>query len=285
MLASIAAVGEKQHLLRALQGLVEEFGPGRLKLRSRLADGQEILDISGTLAPARRTDFRRAVGYAVAHHILNDLEPQLLARICQRTYRYLDGDERAAVLALAGRSVHESGLDPAQREEHMAEKVADYLKDDVRLNVHGFITFRLQEYVDDLEDAVDRAIDDFLMEREYTEFVRLLRYFVEAQAPRMSQVHVTAGPEGAFRLFDATYRPVDGGNLKEFILDTVDSEVAYEDFLVSALISLAPERIVIHDSCRQGDEESITTVRNVFLDRVTLCRGCSFCASEERART
>lgn len=284
MLASIGVLDRRERLVSIVKDVISGAREGgRVQIEERREGPEEFVDVSGDLTPEAVEDIRSRLAQAIGDHIVSDLEPVLLEKICERTYRHLADEERASILALATRSLHEVEMPGTGRAELIAGRILDYLGDETRLNLRGFITFRLKDYLDDLEDAVDRAIDDYLLEREYAEFIRLLRYFVEAQSPRTDVVHVTVNREGAFRLFDGDHQPVDGGNLREFIVDTLDSEVAYEDFLVSALISLAPQDIVIHDRHGAGDQESITTVQNVFRERVRHCKGCRFCRMEGRA--
>lgn len=41
-----------------------------------------------------------------------------------------------------------------------------------------------------LEDSVDIAIDEYLMDKEYNEFIKLLRHFVDLQEPKRDLVNV-----------------------------------------------------------------------------------------------
>lgn len=283
MMASIGVLDRRERLLDGLERMLARFRKiGRVEISPRQEGTEEYFDVWAELGKSETAEARQAIAQAVGEHIVSDLEPILLGKICERTFRPVLDEERRQILSLAGQSLEKGRGE--HRREHIAGCVADYLKGDARLNLKGFITFRLKDYVDDLEDAVDQAVDDFLLEREYAEFIRLLRYFVEAQAPRTERIHVTVSRDGTFHLFDGSLAPVDGGDLKEFVFDTVDTEVAYEDFLVSALISLAPETIVIHDRAERGDPSSITTVQNVFRERVSVCRGCAFCRTKERAQ-
>jgi len=283
MLASIGVLDRRERLLAMLEEVAARFKKtGRVQISPRREGPEEYLDVTADLRAPQAAEFRQAIANAVGAHIVTDLEPILLKRICERTFRPVMEEERQAILSLAGRTLER---DPKEsRRELVARRIAEYLKGEARLNLRGFITFRLKDYVDDLEEAVDRAVDDFLVEREYAEFIRLLRYFVEAQTPHMEKVHVTVSRDGSFRIFDGGLAPLDGGDLKEFVFETVDTEVAYEDFLVSALISLAPAEIVIHDPAKRGDPSSITTVERVFCERLKHCGGCSLCDLREHVR-
>lgn len=278
MLTSIGVLDRSDRLKAHVDQFVEGIRRTRpVDLVTRREGAEEILEIACDLDPEMEQEMRRELATAIGVHIISDLEPVLLDHICVKTYGHLSEEEKASVLSLADKALREPEAQDKDRKGEIVRRLLDYLQGENRLNLKGFITFRLKDYMDDMEDAVDQAIDDFFLEKEYTEFVRLLRYFVEAQEPRMSEVHVTVSREGSFALFDQEMHPVDGGNLREFIVDTLESEVAYEDFLVSALISLAPRRVVIHDALGLGDEESVTTVKNVFSDRVSVCKGCRRC--------
>jgi hypothetical protein len=46
------------------------------------------------------------------------------------------------------------------------------------------------------------------MEREYKEFIRLLRYFVDIQDPKFDTIHVIVGFDGKYALFDENRREI-----------------------------------------------------------------------------
>ena len=65
---------------------------------------------------------------------------------------------------------------PSSRKKQITEKIKEYLDKNDELILDGFINFRLKDYMLEIEGLVDDAVDDFLMEKEYLEFIRLLRY-------------------------------------------------------------------------------------------------------------
>jgi putative sporulation protein YtxC len=261
-----AAIDDELARLPNLRVSLQEEWHGRTLYLAVAADGDE-------------GEVRTHLALALAEHILSDLEPRLLARLVGRHYGFFDEEERASILAYAGRNL--AGSSDAEALVHRKAKIlarlSDYLEGEHEVNLEGFIRFRLKDYVEELEDAVDRAIDDFLLEKEYREFVRLLRYFVDVQEPRMGVAHVVFGRDGSFRIFDERAEEVEDEALRRFVLETLDSDVAYEDLLVSALITLAPRQVKVHDRFHRADPESVETVAEVFEGRVEFCDGCGFC--------
>lgn len=230
---------------------------------------------------------RHYVANALSDVIVETWEADLIRKIIKGTYNYFSKDEQDQILDYTGKNLTRSGdaedgapLYRVSRKSRILHRLRDYLDSADELVLEGFVTFRLRDYVEELEDAVDRAVDDFLMEREYREFVRLLKYFVDVQEPRIDHVHVLIRPGGAFRLVDDQGCAIRSEYLEEFVVEMVESEVNYEDLLISALITLAPRNVTVHGSLAAGDE-SLETIKSVFTDRVTICAGCPACGGTE----
>ncbi len=227
---------------------------------------------------------RHYVASALSDVIVEKWESDLIRKIIRGTYSYFTQDEQEQIAVYTGRSLSGHGSDSWQwhkvnRKSQILHKLRDYFDSADELVLEGFVTFRLREYLDELEDAVDRAVDEFLMEREYREFIRLLKYFVDVQEPRIDHVHVLLRHGGSFKLVDDDGGAIRSESLEEFVVEMVDSEVNYEDLLISALITLAPRSLTVHYQTSSERDESLETIMGVFGDRVRLCEECSFCAT------
>ena len=106
-------------------------------------------------------------------------------------------------------------------------KLLDFLHNNNRIVIEGFIRFRLKEYIGELKEAADRAVDDF-NRKEYREFVQLLKYFVDIQESKIDTVHVLINDDGVFKLCDHM-QPVRSDYMEGYIIDFVDNEINYED--------------------------------------------------------
>lgn len=228
--------------------------------------------------------FRYYIARALADLIVNEITQQTLPRILHRHYAQFGEEERDDILARA-RGLLEAAADPdgrglvrqINRRNQILFKLLEYLDLHDELVVEGFLRFRLKEYFQELVGIIDRAVEAFMAEREYREFIRLLRYFVELQEPRQEEVHVTVRPDGLYRLLDREFRIVDNDYLEGPLSTMVHEEINRDDLLLSALITLAPRRIVLHlNPGRQVAE----TIRNVFGERVEVCSGCERCGAQ-----
>ncbi|WP_018084422.1 putative sporulation protein YtxC [Desulfurispora thermophila] len=238
---------------------------------------------------ARLEQLKSFLADLLAETIMQHWEYLLLSDIIREQFYYFTAEEKQVILRQALQYInHGQGesegyrLYRLRRKELILSRLQEYLQSNDDLVLDGFIRFRLKEYVSELKEAADKAVDDFLLEKEYNEFVQLLRYFVEMQEPRVSLVHVLIMPNGAFKLYDRHYRNINSEFLEGLMVELTSSEISYEDLLISALVSLAPEQIVFHTGRREVPSYLLETMKSVFWQRVGQCTGCQFCTPPEK---
>lgn len=246
-----------------------------VKVLSLWADSKK--ESSFTLSELR-TLSRQCVASAIAEHIVEDNEPEELRKLVDAEYGYFTNEEQRKIVELCIKLLRSEELYLSSRKTKIREKLTPFLARQRHVNIQGFMKFRLHDYYAELRENVSKAVDDFLVEKEYSEFIRLLRYFVEIQDPKLPVVHIRVAEADRCELFDQF-----GKALHHDYLDTFepegDEEVSYEDLLISALITLAPERIVLHLGDSGNSFEIVDTIINVFEERVSTCSRCELCFS------
>ncbi|ADU50937.1 Sporulation protein YtxC [Thermaerobacter marianensis DSM 12885] len=237
-------------------------------------------------APLRR-DWAARVVRAVVGYIHDEHRWHLMQRMLARRYAHLAPGERQQVLAYARRHLAAAPARDAQLRQLLSQRTAAYLEAAELLLVDGFLRFRCREYVEALEVAVDRAVDAYLLDREYRDFVGLLRQFVDLQVPRLDVVHVVVEPSGRFAMTDEAGQPVplppgEGGAAGPGAGVAADPG----DALLSALVTVGAHRFVVHLRRRaQGlPPDTREMLEQVFGDRVQLCPGCARCRPRARRR-
>ncbi|GAB6156538.1 putative sporulation protein YtxC [Desulfosporosinus burensis] len=161
------------------------------------------------------------------------------------------------------------------RKTILVTQILSCLDQSAVFDIEGFLRFRAQEYKNEVSKAVEYAIDEYVIEKEYLEFIQLLKHFVESQRPRLEFLHVGMTPKGKFHLYNNEGVQVTHQFLEDYQLDNIH-ELGYEDLLVSALIAVAPRQITLHIRY-DGYKDTLQTIRSVFGDRVCDCQGCSLC--------
>ncbi len=224
------------------------------------------------------------VSNALADYIIEQYEQKLLVRLINSNYGYFSVSDRKEILRLSLKIIRNEDkvflntLFQIRRRNLIVKKLLEYFENSSSIILDGFVNFRLKDYIKDLEEIIDKAVDDFLMEREYKEFIRLLRYFVEIQDPKVNVVHVVMEFENRYMLMDEKKQVITNECIQEFVTDLNETEINHDDLLVSSLITLSPKKIVIHNVEKFKNKELLDTIKNVFLGKVVLCNDCEICS-------
>lgn len=224
------------------------------------------------------------VSNALADFIIRKYEEKLISRIINSNYCYFNSVEKKEIFNLSLKIIRNedknlvNSLFQIHRRNVIIRKLMDYFEGSNSLILDGFVNFRLKDYMKDLEEVVDKAVDDFLMEREYREFIRLLRYFVDIQEPKFEMIHVLVGYDNKYILLDEHKKEITNECIQDFVNEISEGEINYDDLLVSSLITLAPKKVIIHSNGQFRNKELLETIKNVFSGKVVLCTQCDICS-------
>ncbi|MBS4023567.1 MAG: putative sporulation protein YtxC [Dethiobacter sp.] len=195
--------------------------------------------------------------------------------ILRHNYFYFPRHERQQIINFAEKIMEKENDGPKEQEikNEISVQLESCLLEHDYLNIHGLIVFRLGKWLTYLRNCLDLAVDEFLMEKEYQEFIKLLKYFVQLQEPKVYQIHVTIDEQGNLLLFDQNHNIIDdSGNGVQW-----ENPGDKEDMLVSTLITVAPQRIVLHKQVYVQYPKATDTLKHVFEKRVMLCKRCKLC--------
>ncbi|MBJ6362211.1 putative sporulation protein YtxC [Paenibacillus roseus] len=234
-----------------------------------------------------RADVIRQAAKGIADYILYELEPALLRSLLHKESGYTDTTELQKIESISREllygenheplSINEEQLaDWRKRHNKISEELGEFLSLNTTVHVHGFITFRLASYWDTLRETAEYAIDEYVMEKQYQDFISLLRYFVAMQDTKTSVVHLFQMDDGQFQLCNSQLLPLEYRNSDRIVADMLEAEMNVEDRVVSTLIAASPRQILIHT--RSANQQVIRTIESIFGDRVQVCSGCGNCS-------
>ncbi|MBT9176652.1 MAG: hypothetical protein DDT20_00973 [Firmicutes bacterium] len=271
----------REILTQKLQCLVDE-GVTVEVLETR---GRSVNSISVMVDVAPESSFsfselnhlgRQCTSAALADFLVEDWCQRKLAEIIQRDFGYFSAEERHKIELVTERLLQTGGL----RWSKLKDTIEEFLAYNRHINADGFLRFRMQHRLPELVETVSEAVDEFLVAKEYTEFIRLLRYFVDIQQPKLPLVHLVLTSEGRYSVCGADGESVKHESFERFSREEeCESDVTYEDLLISALITLSPARLILHAKCLQGGRELKDTIRNIFEGRLIECDLCEMCNS------
>jgi putative sporulation protein YtxC len=232
---------------------------------------------------SQEREIRRVIGDEVSRYICAYFEETLIEDAIQKHYpQYYDREiEQIKVHTnrLFQKNTHTYFRTPYnKRSERLGKPIFHFLRESKLLAIDGYVHFRLEHYRKALAKCVHDAVDQFLLDLEYQDFISLLKYFVSVQSSKMDMVHIMHRGSKEFELLDEQGDPLklnDGGTLQEI----VEHSFSHEDLIVSTLLTIAPEKIVLHS--KFSEENIIRTLTQIFDARLVKCTGCNSCGTAE----
>ena len=160
----------------------------------------------------------------------------------------------------------------------------EYFKENNELILEGFVNFRLGFLNSKIEGIIDKLLAEFLLEQEYNEFIKILQYFVEIQEPKIRLVNVVIKKNNKYLLYDENKNLINNEFLEEIVDEMAESDMNYNDLLISSLITIAPREIILHVDETWDNRDIIQIINNVFVDKVRICSQCEFCSNKKEVK-
>lgn len=225
-----------------------------------------------------QSEFNYVLAEIIGDAVINNLEDDYIWRMIKTNYNYLNYNEKKCLKTITDKFLYENennivqnGLYKANRKNFLTKNIILYLNESNILILDGFNRFRNKSYFIDLEDTVEKAYQYYLAEKEYNEFIKLLRYFVDLQDSRIDEVHILPCEESKYILLDSCGKKLSFEYLEDVAKDMVDESINEDDILISTLITIAPKKIYIHEIYKYKNKELLQTIKNVFCERVIIC--------------
>ncbi|MBZ9636376.1 putative sporulation protein YtxC [Clostridium sp. FP1] len=163
------------------------------------------------------------------------------------------------------------------RKNSIMDKITKCIEENNEINISGFLTFRTKALKTDLECMVDKVVEEYMVEKEYNEFINLLKYFVEIQESKVDEINILIEKNGEYYLRDEQGNDLAGDMLMELPKVKFDSKENTEELIISTMITSAPKKIIIHCAYNCKNKELLQTISKVFVDKVYYCEECAAC--------
>lgn len=252
-----------------VKGFFDELGT--LRNIKRKCEGNKIIYCTNKYD---EYDFIRTMAQVVRDCILNVYEDYLIEKMVNDKCTSFNRLQRKRIteIALIVKNEDNDFIDRviiARRKDVIYQELTDYFENSKHIILEGFINFRLAMYLEDLEYVVGVAEEIYEKEKEYKEFIELLRYFVEVQLPKIDVVYLTLYENGEFDIYDKFKKDVNHLYEEEMKEDLSNDKLSNEDILLGALVTMSPKKIIINNSY-EGllDSDIVRTIYKIFEHRV-----------------
>ena len=122
--------------------------------------------------------------------VIDYFENNIIKNILCNNYFYFDNSEFNKIMLFCNENLCDSEFSFTNRQMLLFDAFYEYIKSHHSIVLSGFINFRLSKYKKLLEELVDLSVNEFIIEREYLEFVSLLRIYINSQGSSKHAVHL-----------------------------------------------------------------------------------------------
>ena len=215
--------------------------------------------------------FNKFLSSLLEEIVIEFYEEKILKQLINYNYFYFDDYERKGILDNCIRTIEP---DEYMKNISQQKDVVEYFNENKKMILDGFVYFRLKDYIKYLDEVVDYAVNQFIVEKEYKEFINLLKVYVETRKPEYKTLHLIYLNNESI-LLDEEKNIV---SVSENIYNAKylsDISFSSNDFALNALLTLLPEKIEIH--LIDDEDEFINTLKLIFEGRVFICKECEIC--------
>ena len=118
----------------------------------------------------------------LADLVISCYEKDLIKSMINCNYFYFDDIEKKKILNICNNTLLD--IDKPQFYERKNIIFVSFLKYIIYnkyLVLDGFINFRLKDYISILDEAIDFSVNKFIIEKEFAEFVNLLKTYINSK--------------------------------------------------------------------------------------------------------
>lgn len=213
----------------------------------------------------------------ITHCIINIYELSIIKNTIKTNYFYFSSIEQSQILENCIQNLKDSTNEyVCIRESHVQTALTEYLQENKVLIIDGFINFRISNYLKLINYIVDTSVEKFVIDREYSEFIALLKQYIFSHPCKSSCIHVIYSMESSFLLDEKQELiPFDNQVFNQKYLS--DIHFSSNDYTLNTLLTFLPEKIFIHTN--DVNDDFINTLKLIFDKRVSFCNSCELCNS------
>lgn len=212
----------------------------------------------------------------LSYLVIDNFEEKILKKLILNDYFYFNSSEVDSILKICSDLLEsEEEFSLINRQHLLFDSFYEYISSHNNIVLTGFIHFRLKKYFDFLDSVLNIAVNKFIVEREYLEFISLLKMYINSQISNTNCIHLIYYDTNSI-LLDEDKNII---NIEENMLNAKylsDITFSSNDYALNTLLSLLPNKIYIHLIDNSVDE-FINTLQLIFENKIELCTDCSIC--------
>ncbi len=221
--------------------------------------------------------FINAISNILTKTIIYFFEKELIKESINLNYFYFSSLERNKIIAITLEMLNDYE-NVNIKYDFINNELFSFLSNHHSLYLKGFINFRLSSYLDFINEKIDLAVNKFLIDKEYLEFVNILRLYIKSESidSNTEHLHLIYKNKNSIIINDQKEIVSCNDNIAKakYISDISFSS---NDLALNTLLNLLPKKITIHLVDGYQDE-FINTLKLIFQDKIIICEDCDICS-------
>ncbi len=219
--------------------------------------------------------FYDKISSIITDTIIKYYENKLLNRILNYNYFYFTSAEKRKILDMSLEFIANDDISREDNYFSIYYSVLDYVSSNKSLVLDGFVNFRLQNYMKNLDYIIDISVNKFLIEKEYNEFISILKLYISMTPFNSSIIHLVYHNNESILLDrDMNVIQTEDNIFKAKYLS--DISFSSNDYALNTLLNLTPKKLIIH-LVDEHNDEFINTLKLIFENRYEICSDCTIC--------
>lgn len=220
--------------------------------------------------------FYSTISSILSFLVIDELEESLLKRLLIQNYFYFDAIEKNKILEICFDIMSEDFTKIFDEKfNSLYDSFYNFISSHKSIVLQGFVNFRLKKYMSILDNIVNESVNTFIIEKEYLEFISLLKLYINSQNSTCNIIHIIYSSSNSI-LLDENKEPINTSNdifTAKYLSDITFSS---NDYILNTLLTLIPKKIYIHLVDNYIDD-FINTLKLIFENRIILCTDCNIC--------
>lgn len=216
--------------------------------------------------------FLNKISTLLSYCVIDFYEPVFIKNLINTNYFYFSTEDKKQIYNLCLTNVDFSNS--IAMLNIISNAFCDYFSDNKYVILDGFVHFKLGEYVKILDSIVDMCVNKFIIDREYNEFISLLKTYIQTTPSSADIIHLIYKNHDSI-LLDSSKQLIKFND--ELINKKYLSDISFSsnDFALNTLLTLLPRKLYIH--LIDEEDDFIDTLKLIFDNRVFICTDCNLC--------
>ena len=220
----------------------------------------------------------------LSYLVIDYFESNIIKNILTNNYFYFDNSEFSQILNLCTENLcDDDKFSFTNRQMLLFDAFYEYISEHHSIVLLGFINFRLNKYRKLLEELVDFSVNEYIIEREYLEFVSLLKLYINSQVSSHETVHLISLEHDTL-LLDENMQQIDIDKNALNAKYLSDVSFSTNDYVLNTLLNILPKKIYLHLVAPFSNLDFLNTLQLIFETRIKLCHDSNICNLYKRIK-